>query len=402
MDWLIIEDSLESREGHWFEYLAGFHRDLPRLGDKTRWLVSQNAGPDMLRHFDALPVLPPSICKKMSDGAPAWRRYARIPVHAWKTFSAVRRLLAAEKISGCIFVPTITVHHLLGWFWLVKRVLHRQDVRVLLFFPGLPVRGRDGAAVLDGSPTAKLMRRLLQGLAAEIRAGKVVLGVETEAMRRAAEHVFGVPFKYFPHPVTPLPQPAAANDRPADAASISLAGYGLARHEKGADIFVAAIEQYLARFPESRAKFVIQWLDDFASPDGKLVRIPDPLRQHPRVEVIRRLFGEGEYARRLAATNALVLPYRRSSYDLRVSRVVIEALVNGIPAVVTRGTTLAEQTQQFGVAVLCENDDTQSLTAAIATMEQDYDRLAARARERQPEAARHFSVENFRRILMAD
>jgi glycosyltransferase involved in cell wall biosynthesis len=467
MRWLIIEDSLEGRQGHWFEYLENFCRELPRLGDEVTLLVSRRAEPFIQSQLGALPVLPESAFGKMSDGAPAWRRYARIPVHAWKTFWAVRRHLRAAPEPDVIFVPTVIVHHLLAWTVLIKLGLKRKKTRVLLFFPGLPIRRADyrtpdegqqttgrqddrttgpltteaesplsslpsplshspapGPVVLDGSPTSKLVRTLLRWLAPEIRAGKVILGVETQPMKRAADQVFQVPFTYFPHPVAPLPYPRPhtpdegqpTTGRPDDGAtetpsplspllsplsqpSLTLAGYGAARHEKGSDVLVAALEKYLAQFPQGRSRFVVQWLEDFATTSGATARLPASLRQHARVEVVSRLFADGEYAQRLAATQALLLPYRCSSYALRVSRVVIEAVVNGLPVVATRGTTLAEQAEQFGAAILCDDGGVESLAAAIGELERNCKSLAVQARGRRVAAREHFSVRHFRSIL---
>jgi glycosyltransferase involved in cell wall biosynthesis len=98
----------------------------------------------------------------------------------------------------------------------------------------------------------------------------------------------------------------------------------------------------------------------------------------------------------------MLLPYRLSSYRLRGSRVLIEAMVNGTPVVVTRGTTMADQAERFGVAVLCDDDNVESLVAAIETAERNYESLVASAYERQAKARKHFSVDHFRRLLMTD
>src|SRR4029077_1337600 len=114
-------------------------------------------------------------------------------------------------------------------------------------------------------------------------------------------------------------------------------------------------EAFLRKHPDSRAKFAVQWLQDFSLPDGRIPGVPPALKQDPRVEIIRHFFREGEYADRLDHTDAVILPYRLSSYGLRGSRVLIEAMVHGIPVVATRGTTLAKQAEEFGAALLCED-----------------------------------------------
>jgi glycosyltransferase involved in cell wall biosynthesis len=392
MRWLIIEDSIESRRGHWFEYLENFCRDLPTLGDEVTVLASRLAERFIQTRLGAIPCLPASAFAKMSDGAPAWRRYLRIPLHAWETFWAVRGYLRVASKPDVIFVPTVTVHHLLAWVLLVKLSLKHGNTPVLLFFPGLPILKRDNAQTLDGSPTGKLMGLLLYWLGKEIHAGKVILGVETHAMKHTAEKVFDLPFTYFPHPVSPT-----NINRPDN--SLTMACYGPARHEKGSDLLAAAVQKYLERFPAGQARFVLQWLEDFTTASGAVARPPATL---PRMEIVTRFFEDGEYAQRLGSTQVMLLPYRFSSYGLRVSRVVIEAMVNGMPVVTTRGTTMAQQAEEFGAAKLCEDEDVESLVVAIETMERNYESLATKARQRQASAQEHFSVEHFRKLMLTE
>lgn len=403
MRWLIVEDSLESRTGHWYEYLEGFHRELPRLGDAVTILASRRAGFFIQEQLGALPLLPEAAYLKMSDGASRLQRCARIPIHAWRTHAALKRFLVSHPPYDIAFVPTVLVHHLLGWTLIAKRALRRSPTRVLLFFPGLPIRRTAGAAVLDGSPTSRLMGRLLRSLRTEVVTGKVILGVETRAMQHAAETAFGLPFAYFPHPVlAPCDAaPACADTLPTN---LTFACYGPARHEKGSDVLVSAIQTHLERFPDSHVRFALQWVQDFALPGGEMARLPGMLRQHPRVEIIDRFFGDGEYRRRLSSTQALLLPYRSDSYGLRLSRVAIEAMVYGTPFVATEGTTLWDQAGEFGAALACRDGDVESLTGAIRGLELNYAALRLQAEMRREEARAHFSVsafrETFRRRLL--
>jgi glycosyltransferase involved in cell wall biosynthesis len=117
------------------------------------------------------------------------------------------------------------------------------------------------------------------------------------------------------------------------------------------------------------------------------------------VEIIDRYFGDGEHARRLASTHGLLLPYRRSSYGLRVSRVAIEAMVQGLPVVATEGTTLWEQACQFGAATPCRDGDVDSLTDAIGELERRYVELRRQGDARVQLARDHFAVSTFRQTL---
>jgi glycosyltransferase involved in cell wall biosynthesis len=756
MRWLIVEDALRDRKGHWLEYVSTFVRELRALGDEVIVLCDREAQGFVMEQTGARPVLPESIWHRMGDGAGALQRYLRVPGHAIATFFAMRKVLRGfnhektrkdtkgekrgagsrglgekedlttdntdghgfqktqqgdaqgacagasepdlltskladasvsesptrdasatpcfgprrstldarhtsardcENLSltrsasgpasaldagrwtldsgeapDWIFVPTVLVHHLLGWWMLLRAGSVPGDSRVLLFFPNLPIR-LDGVGQphWTGGPTTKLMAWLFENLRGEVENGKVVLGVETHAMRRALERLIRMPVVYLPHPVPAKPgqgeargegresrggagfsavsqkcgdflttdytdehgyqnsqqgcawasqagvsesdslaseladspvsesltrsasgpalaakqpkadggqlrtdeksgelvhkssggegsgstrpegeiscagakpelpvceqgrggghdlttkhtklherdeagqrlegqagaafsnpftselardsentspircadsPPVALDARPstldaeASASPIVFGCYGAARWEKGSDIFQEAIQLILknevasggCRVTNTRnqsvagakaldagrstldsiptaagrsLRFAIQWVEDFRDRDGNLISIDPWLREHPQVEVIGRYFEGDEYERRLAATDVMVLPYR-SPYRLRVSRVVIEAMLNGMPVIATRGTTLFEQAEEYGVVVGCEEGDAESLAEAMLEVAARFEMLRADAKEKVNAAAESFSVEYFRELL---
>lgn len=395
MRWLIVEDALRDRKGHWFEYLGTFARELQALGDDVTILADRAAEPFLREQLQVQPVLPESIWHRMGDGAGPLRRYLRVPAHAWKTFCAVKRFLQQGETFDLIFVPTVLVHHLLGWTWLIKRVLKHSDSRVLLFFPNTPVYLDEttGEPCWQPAPTAKLFNHLIRSLSEQVKSGRVILGAETHPMCDALTKLTGVKFTYLPHPVGPLPG-AKSEHTASDENKIVMGSYGSARHEKGPDVLVAAVEEYCRRFPATRAQFVLQWVDGDKNLWARL-------KNNPRVRLIPDYFGDGGYARQLRATDVLLLPYRRSSYGLRVSRVVIEAMGEGIPVVTTRRTTLEDQAREFGAAVFCDDGRSESLVSAITEVEKNFSALRTEALRRKAASQAHFSVRTFRELLAA-
>jgi len=748
MKWLIVEDALRDRKGHWLEYVSTFVRELRALGDEVVVLCDRKAQGFVMEQTGALPVLLESIWHRMGDGAGALKRYLRVPGHAAATFFAMRKVLrgfnhglhgltrmgeaqgvaqgtcagaafsnpfasklarysentsptrgasapawariasggvgsdggnqladSGEFLDGqsqaglqmdsqklqsirtandrsasgeysssvpirdirgqnsnaldsghstldssptlpdWIFVPTVLVHHLLGWWMLLKTGSLPKESRVLLFFPNLPIRlDGEGKPHWTGGPTTKLMAWLFESLWGEVECGKLVLGVETHAMRRALEGLIRMTVVYLPHPVSAKPGqgeargegresidgagfPAEAQRRgdflttierqggrekeqpkvgpkgegvgttesndadehgwgttnhtklherreagqgltgqagvcesdslaseladapvsesltrsasgPASALCADAGGigstvgnqladskevlkgqtqaglqmdsqklqsirmvndtsvsrgnsssapireirgsnsesldagrltldteasakpivfgcYGAARWEKGSDIFQEAIKRILksavasaeCRVPsvEDKAepvtrdplpataagrplRFCIQWVDDFRDEQGNLNSIDPWLLGHPQVEVIGRYFKGDEYEHRLAQTDVMVLPYRKP-YQLRVSRVVIEAMIQGMPVIATKGTTLFEQAEEYGAAVGCDEGDAESLAEAILEVAENFEIMRVSAREKVDGAAESFSVSFFRELL---
>jgi glycosyltransferase involved in cell wall biosynthesis len=139
-------------------------------------------------------------------------------------------------------------------------------------------------------------------------------------------------------------------------------------------------------------------VEDFRDGEGNLISIDPWLREHPQVEVIGRYFEGDEYERRLAQTDVMVLPYRKP-YQLRVSRVVIEAMLNGMPVIATRGTTLFEQAEEYGVVVGCEEEDADSLVEAMLDVTARIAMLRQGAAEKVKAAKQSFSVEYFRKLI---
>jgi hypothetical protein len=67
MKWLIVEDALRDRKGHWLEYVSTFVRGLTALGDEVQVLCDSKAEGFVIEQTGALPVLPESIWHRMSE-----------------------------------------------------------------------------------------------------------------------------------------------------------------------------------------------------------------------------------------------------------------------------------------------------------------------------------------------
>jgi hypothetical protein len=399
MRWLIVEDALKDRTGHWLEWVTTFYQGFRELGDDVTVLADATVQSDIRESLAAVPILPHSIWHRMSDGSGTITRYSRFVTHAWQTWHVLGSYLKSNPAFDAIFVPTVAPHHLLAWFWLIKRTLRRTRTRVLLFFLAAPLRfeAKAGIGRSDGSPSAFILSHLLRQLAPDVRAGRVILAVETEALLRSMERLTGVPFTLFPQPVKAVIPSTSRTD--SDNRGIRMAAFGDARAEKGSDILQRAILDYRRKFPDSMVRFTMQWVHDFVAQGGQVAKKDPQLLQDPFVRYITQYFGDGEYASTLQRTDAILLPYRLSSYGLRGSRVAIDAVVNGIPVVVTSGTTLAKVADSFGASIKVADGDTENLTTSIREMEIQFADLREKARRLRPEAVRYFSVENFRGVF---
>ena len=334
----------------------------------------------------------------MSDGSPRWKKLVRYPLHGWQTFTSVSRIFKANRGADVAFFPSVSTHHLLGLVPLLLIRAKRLPGKIILFFQCTPILPdqAEGGARLNPEATARLFPILVRLLRPLVASGRVILGVETEAMRAALTKLCGMPFVYFPHPVE-----FHAADAKQASPGVLLGCYGTTRYEKGNDLFQVAAKEYLQRESDGSVRFVMHWTENFHAESGKLVTMDPYLVKHPQVDFITEFFApDGGYMRQVAKTGIMVLPYR-DSYVFRLSRVVIEAMLAGVPVIVPENTTLAKQALAHGAAVSFRHEDPDGLVQAIEEAVEGYGSLRQKARRLAPSVAQHFSVARFRDTLLA-
>ena len=232
----------------------------------------------------------------------------------------------------------------------------------------------------------------------------------------------------------------------ASAKPVLVVAPGLARYEKGSDIFQEAIKLILsnevasgerrvtsaqnqsaaglsepvtnyslpvtAALPTSvpraslfvtavgrSVKFVMQWPEDFDLPDGRRCP-PDPdLLKDERVQFSKDLLTGESYWDFLQQADVIVLPYRSESYRARVSRVAIEAAMLGKPMVYTKGTWISEVVAMGGAGVAIAEETPQSLAEAIQMAIGDLDMLQSEAERGVARVREFYSVSSFHRLL---
>jgi glycosyltransferase involved in cell wall biosynthesis len=176
--------------------------------------------------------------------------------------------------------------------------------------------------------------------------------------------------------------------------------FGFARHEKGSDMLAEAVERCLADERFASARFVLQWGEDYTDARGRRITLSNRVRTDPRVRIIDSPLDEQRYSEMLDSVSALILPYRRSSYYARLSRVSIEAACRGIPIIATPQTHLAWVIDEMGAGLLMEGETADHLVAAMARFLGCAPQLTAQAAARAPRARRYFSPETFMETMI--
>jgi glycosyltransferase involved in cell wall biosynthesis len=390
---LIVEEALQKHQGHWVSYIGGIASELRKMGDTVDVLVHKDAEDDVIHEVGGTRWLRRSVwTDPRSTGTVGGL------IHNWMLYRDLAGFLDRNPPYDMVLALTMRVQHVLAFAHLARSTRGGRCGRiVLLFLAGFSIYEGPGRAPRIPANGAVLTFRLgVAHMRSAIRAGKVLLTAQVRARCAELKQMTNLPCRLLPQPV--LLGASGRGER--QGKELVFLHPGFARHEKGSHLFQDAILQLLTESPDLPVRFVVQWMEPFAMPDGSSVGPTAALREHPRVEFIPRALPLAEYDALLGRTDAMVLPYLASSYYARDSRAAIEASVLGMPAVFTRHTWLEEHFDEYGAGIAVE-EDVDSLKAGIRALVESFDAKKTLAVERMEKAKRYYSVENFRGLVIA-
>jgi len=396
LKWLIVEDGLKDLHGHFLDFVTTFVRELTRFGDEVVVFGAQGLNSIVASQTHALPVMP---------GAEWWQGSLKSATKLLQNgvwlFGSLFALLKHRRTvdhSNVVFVPTARVQHLILWRLYLACRRRRFKGTLLLFFMTTPVSKKcTGSGYELRGIMGKIFARLISSLASGEHGRQIRLATETRELSGTLAQLCAANFEVLPQPVE---QPHTVVDHARRSGDIvSIGSFGPPRDEKGSHMLVEAISGVVASGRLPQARFVLQWTSDFLLPDGKKATIPPALRSSPNVTLIGHYFRPGEYEAVLLDTDAVVLPYS-GEYELRGSRVLIDALVRGLPVAVTKGTSLETLAREHGRVVFIENLDPASIEEALHKLVQIAQIEDGGQIPSSKAACEYFSVRNFRDILV--
>lgn len=396
---LFSEEALQTGSGHWPLYIADISTAFRQAGDHVHVLAHRHAVPTLLADLSATPWFSRNCWQDQScQGGLGGIR------HAFRFTRELATWLRRNPNTTWVCALTMRLQHLLAFSLLCRRPLHRGNRRYLLLFvqgfgtyqgPCLPV-------AFPATTSTRLARWCFQQLAPAVKSGQVVLAAETRAMQCELEAFSQLPVRLFPHPVafncessTPLPSVSGTNTT-----AVTITCPGFARYEKGNDLLQEAWRQVLADEPLLDITLVSQWKEPFDLPSGTQAS-PDPaLLATGRYQLINHSLNRQAYAALLARSDLVVLPYRRSSYHNRLSRVAIEAALFGIPLVFMSGTWCEEIVELTGAGVPIAAETPEAVCQALRSAIDALPALRERASQASLQVREHYSAQRFRQLLL--
>lgn len=391
---LIAEEALQTGSGHWPSYIGCIAEGMRVAGDDVDILMHERAGEKLVGEMKGVPWFSRNCwIDKRSQGA--WGVFQ----HNIRFRRELRRWILSHEPYDWVCALTMRLQHLLAYALLVRDGGLPEKMRfLLLFVQGFGVYAGLGEPTrFPGTVSNRMARLCFRLLAPAVRAGRVVLAAETKGMQEELERFTGLPVSLYPHPV-PAPEGGVARTREvADPVTISCPGF--ARHEKGNDLLQEAILGVLGESESDRLRFVMQWPEAFALPDGRLLTADARLAGDSRVRLVNESLNGAAYEALLRESDFVILPYRRNSYHHRVSRVAIEAASRGIPLIYTSGTWTEEVAEPADCGVEIKEETSESVRAAIEVALRDVTELRSAAVRGAPRVTEFHSAARFRSLL---
>jgi glycosyltransferase involved in cell wall biosynthesis len=381
---LVVEEALKDHYGHWYEYVKAVV-ELNRR-EAAQVTVVSHAKTDRLiaAELGAAPLFERSNWDGVYAHPSAWRRYLRIVGHNWLVFRTMSRFLRRHGKVDCLFAPTVVIHHIWGWRLLLA-LEGRRIGRMVLLFRNNAGRYEPGSSTPIFKRSSAILKWALQSFSPALETGRASFATDSSRLAEEYRQLCGIAPEVYPSPRI-APYSTTKRALPGPGQPIVLSCLGPARFEKGIDILQQAIKDYLARGSARPVRFVIQWNLPIVDAAG-LPYEPDPqLRADPRVEFLTGALDSEAYEALVAATDCMLLPYRRESYFARISGVAVEAVTAGIPLIYTNDTWTADLATAVGAGAGVDDGDIEGLSRAIEDMVDHYADYRTEAEAHRAEA----------------
>ncbi len=369
MRFIIIEPFLKNFSGHQFTYTQALTAELENRGIPYLILGSDAAD----GHCRALKNFYPQISEVTSFAMkmPPWAFFSPRLFGLIKKFCCqlddflIQKMKIENEKGDIIFLHTLYIFELIAFAISVRKHCRQLLVNGHKIFIGLNFGYKRDSWFLTMF-LAFLYKYVLILLLRKIRS-VVIYFSDVEGFKKEFTSLIRKDVALVPVPIknkfsTPY---ILWRNKVQVSGGLRLCYVGGARFNKGFD-FLVRILRVLAQENEFSKKFAFSIQIDMhrqqTGREGKVVQcaIEDLEKLSGRHSCIKLLYGAlsiDEYFTVLAESDAVVLPYRSSAFRSSASNLFREALVLGKVAVVTKGTSMAEEYREHNLSELVFDPD---------------------------------------------
>jgi hypothetical protein len=359
--WNIFDSALiDNANGHHYWETKALVDELVRRGETVRLFSHLSAPP--AEQFPGVPITPvfSLFLYGYVSNDPTWGRL--------ENFILLNRAFAADlaKLDASLFQDSLV---------LFPTILDNQFLGVVRWLRTFPEATAPKAAIClmppvelsKGDHTASLYKTVWKDCEPELKKRTAIFGRTAEIVEVFAKYA-DLPARVFPHPVAEqLAAPAERSD-----GSMVVSFVGGAREQRGA----ALVAEVVKRCSGLGVRFFVQARrggDSNVDEDAIAA-----LAALPYVEVYEGALPRNDYYRAIAGS-VVLLPYHAESYRFRDSGVYHEAKFLDAPALVSAGTSMADEVTRCGNGLVIEDFTVEAIVDCIVRAERELPALRAAA-----------------------
>lgn len=342
--WILIESQITGRFGHYSNYI----KSILSIVDCERVYVPSNCDLDE-----------PLFRKSLTPFKPRWFKGKAIAKACSVLYQAKMSLKRLSEVQSIISQLENDKHIL---FWLTV-----DDFEVISF---LMVKVPENIS-LFGISHMKMQSRYAKLVLIILRCAKILcysrktLGCNTKDIAKNFQGIAGDCLN-----VTVVPYPySQPNCRELLGDAPQYITYlGDARSEKGFCLILDCLENLVQKSKLFIQCYMNSGLSSKPEEEDLVTRLGEMRHQtvtDERIHWCDGILSDVEYCQVLGSSKIILLPYLASRYEGRVSGILGEALIHGVPVIVSAGTWLADQVEAYGGGVVMKEYTAQELIGAV-------------------------------------
>lgn len=390
----LLEPNLKESFGHVIEFPTALQNYLSKTGLKSYLICNRNINKNLLSTLrNAYPLLSLSCFEDTNSEGAVFQ----------SDLNAIDKKFHLNENDLLVILTSYSNE----FFGVGKFLSNKNELSIPSFaiwihqlFPPT----REFSQTLDKYFQKKVFGKLKKSFKGIRRGNKIsVFSTESLLLKRQLEALFGIKVKV-------LPLPYIYSDKILKTQvnkSLRFGFLGDGRYEKG----LLKIFRLITSSEDVKHKYILEDIFSRGYSEDDKREFEDLksviLRDYKNVTFINKPLGSKEYKKYFSLIDCFLLPYDPKSYDKRVSGVLVEAVSNNRPVIVSSGTWMSGELAKYKNGVVFKYSknkeaETRNIRTAILDLEKNISIYMENTRAVGKIYRKENSPENFMKLLLGD